>query len=140
MILCFSQDDFKIVEEAYKKNKYPKDIFGIPYCYLKDHSLSGLLSKNENLFITAHGNNQEIGNKNEGLSFNASQLATFIKSIIPGGFTGSIYVSACDTAPVYSTNLKNALHGSNINVPVYGCRGAINLDIAAPGNAMWVRA
>ena len=137
MILCFSQDDFSVVDKAYKQQT---DIFGTAQCYLKDHSLIGFLGKTENLFITAHGNEDEIGNQGAGLSLTPAQLAKVLMSyVLPGGYSGSIYVSACDTAPKYVHGLLVALGGDYAG-RIYGCVGAIELAIQPPKNSMWILA
>jgi hypothetical protein len=137
MILCFSQDDFEVVEKAYKQHGH---VFGKPYCYLKDHAFGGFLGKTEDLFITAHGNEDEIGNKGAGLSLTPPQLAKLLHSyVLPGGYTGSIYVSACDTAPKYVAGLLAAL-GTDYAKRIYGCVGDVELAIQPPKNSMWIMA
>lgn len=134
MILSFSQDDLKVVEKAYAQQTA---IFGIAYCYLKDHSLGGFLGKTENLFITAHGNEDEIGNKGAGLSLTPPQLAKVLTSyVLPGGYTGSIYVSACDTSPKYVSGLLAAL-GAGYAKRIFGCVGDVELAIKPPSDGMW---
>lgn len=61
MILCFTTDDSRIVDDAYAG--YDPHVFGTPYCYLPRHGYRGLLGQAENLFISAHGNDHEIGNE-----------------------------------------------------------------------------
>ena len=137
MIMCFSQDDLSVVEKAYAQQTA---IFGTAHCYLKDHGFGGFLGKNENLFITAHGNEDEIGNEGAGLSLTPSQLAKVLTShVLPGGYTGSIYVSACDSSPKYAHGLLEAL-GAAYHGRIYGCVGKIELAIQPPKNSMWILA
>jgi hypothetical protein len=137
MILCFSQDDMKVVDKAYGEQKAT---FGIAYCYLKDHEFGGFLKRDENLFVTAHGNEDEIGNKGEGLSLTPAQLAKVLTAhVLPGSYAGSIYVSACDTAPKYVNGLLQAL-GSGYANRIYGCVGDVELAIKPPGDSMWKKA
>jgi hypothetical protein len=137
MILCFSQDDFKVVERAYKQQT---DIFGSAYCYLKDHSFTGFLGKHENLFVTAHGNEDEIGNKGAGPALTLEQLAKLLHSyVLPGSYAGSIYVSACDTAPKYVHGLLEAM-GEHYAKRIHGHAGDVELAIKPPGDKMWIMA
>jgi hypothetical protein len=137
MILCFSQDDFKVVSKAYGQQT---DTFGTAYCYLKNHSYGGFLGRNENLFITAHGNEDEIGNKGAGFDFTPQKLSEVLKAdVLPGSYAGSIYVSACDTSPKYVKNLLAEMGGDYAG-RIYGCVGAIELAIKPPGDGMWVKA
>lgn len=59
--------------------------------------------------------------------------------MLPGGYSGSIYVSACDTASKYVHGLLAAL-GGDYAERIYGCVGAIELAIQPPKNSMWILA
>jgi hypothetical protein len=137
MILCFSKDDLSLLEKAYGQKA---NIFGIPYCYLKDHSFTAFLGKAENLFITAHGNEDEIGNHGAGFDFTPQQLAKALTDyVFPGQYTGSIYVSACDSAPKFVKGLLDNL-GGDFAGRIYGAKGKIELAIEPPNNNMWILA
>ncbi len=138
MILCLTQDDFSIVSTAYKQQTAT---YGIAYCYLKDHAFTNLLGKSENLFITAHGNEDEIGNEGpKGFAFTPPALAKMLTaSILPPQYAGSIYVSACDTAPRYVAGLQAAM-GAGYARRIYGCVGKIALEIQPPTDRMWILA
>ncbi len=137
MILCFSQDDLEVVEKAYGQQT---KTYGTAYCYLKDHSYNQFLGQQENLFITAHGNEDEIGNQGAGFALTPEQLAAVLsKSVLPGKYQGSIYVSACDTSPKYVTGLLKHM-GGDYKGRIYGCVGDVDLVIEPSGNNMWVMA
>ncbi len=138
MILCFTSDDSNILNDAY--SSYDKKVFGIPYCYLKNHNYRGLLEQNENLFISAHGNDHEIGNEQGNPSYTPKQLANvLVNYVLPGKYTGSIYVSACGSAPMYVNSLLDAL-GANFAERIYGMYGDIDYDIKPPSNQSWLSA
>jgi hypothetical protein len=137
MILCFSNDDLEVVNKAYGQQTR---ICGTAYCYLKDHSYSAYLKQDENLFITAHGNEDEIGNHGAGFDFTPQQLAAVLtKNVFPGKYTGSIYVSACDSSPKYVKGLLGQL-GEDFTNRIYGAVGKIELAIQPPNNNMWILA
>jgi hypothetical protein len=137
MILCFSNDDLEVVKKAYGQQT---KTFGKAYCYLKDHSYSAYLGQSENLFVTAHGNEDEIGNHGAGFDFTPQQLASVLtKNIFPGRYSGSIFVSACDSSPKYVKGLLDNLGGDYAG-RVYGAVGKIELAIEPPNNGMWILA
>jgi hypothetical protein len=137
MILCFSQDDYEIVSKAYEQQT---KIFGVAYCYLKNHSFSRFLGAHENLFITGHGSEREVGDKEGEFAFTPDQLAKVLKDdVLPGEYEGSIYVSACDTSPTYVQGLLAGM-GSAYAGRIYGCKGDIELAIEPPANNMWIAA
>ncbi|HSV55331.1 MAG TPA: hypothetical protein VLJ57_24625 [Burkholderiaceae bacterium] len=130
-------DDFGIVEEAY--SGYDSATFGIPYCYLPEHSYGGMLGNNENLFISAHGNNREIGNENGPKGYTPQQLKQILVDyVFPGNYGGRVYVSACGSAPVYVNNLLRAF-GAAYNGRIFGIFGDVDYAIDPPG-ATWVTA
>ncbi|MEJ5999789.1 hypothetical protein [Paucibacter soli] len=138
MILCMTTDDIGIVEEAYAD--YDQRVFGIPYCYLSAHNYRGLLDQGEDLFISAHGNDDEIGNAAGAPAYTPQQLAAVLNNyVLPGNYRGRIFVSACGSAPVYVNNLRAALGGAYAG-RVFGMYGDIDYSIAAPGVPPWVRA
>lgn len=138
MILCMTTDDIGIVEEAY--SGYDQNVFGIPYCYLQNHSYRGMLEQNEALFISAHGNDDEIGNAAGQPAYTPAQLAAVLNNyVLPGNYRGRIYVSACGSAPVYVNSLRAAL-GAGYRGRVFGMYGDIDYTIDAPGVPPWVAA
>jgi hypothetical protein len=135
MILCFTTDDPRIVDDAYAG--YAPHVFGIPYCYLPRHGYRGLLGQAENLFISAHGNDHEIGNERGQPAYTPQQLRdVLVNDVLPGMYTGRIYVSACSSAPVYVNNLRQQL-GAGYVGRVFGMFGAIDYEIAPPASPAW---
>jgi hypothetical protein len=127
-----------IVNDAY--SDYDQNVFGIPYCYLRNHSYRGLLGQGEDLFISAHGNNQEIGNAGNTLNITPTQLATILNNdVLPGNYTGRIFISACGSAPVYVNNLLAAM-GAGYRRRIFGMFGDIDYEISAPGDQNWIAA
>lgn len=138
MILCMTSDDIGIVNDAYAG--YDQNVFGIPYCYLPRHSYRGLLGQDEDLFISAHGNDDEIGNAAGQPAYTPQQLAAALNNdVLPGNYRGRIFVSACGSAPVYVNGLLAAL-GDAYRGRVFGMYGDIDYTIAAPGARDWVAA
>ena len=138
MILCFTSDDPDIVDDAYRG--YAQEIFGTPYCYLKDHLYGMFLGRTENLFISAHGNEDEIGNQEGRPSFTPAALAKLLETnVFPGIYAGSIYVSACGSAPQYVNGLLAAL-GKGFNGRVFGMFGDTDYIIDPPMNKQWILA
>lgn len=135
MILCMTTDDIGIVEEAY--DDYDQGVFGIPFCYLPKHSFGGMLGNSENLFISAHGNDEEIGNEVGTPAYTPTQLKSVLANdILPGNYTGKIYVSACGSAPVYVNALRAAL-GNAYAGRVFGMFGDTDYMIALPTSRSW---
>jgi hypothetical protein len=138
MILCMTTDDIGIVNEAYAG--YDQGVFGIPYCYLPNHSYGGMLGQTEDLFISAHGNSREIGNENGPVGYTPQQLAAVLTSyVLPGRYSGRIFISACGSAPVYVNNLRAAL-GNAYRGRVFGMYGDVDYSIDAPGVPPWITA
>ncbi len=134
MILSFTQDDLQVVIAAYKEKQAT---YGIPYCYLKGHSFTNCMVKAENLFITAHGDENAIGNEGAKVSITPVQLAAILKNdVLPAGHTGSIFVSACNSAPKYVSGLLAAM-GVGYKGRIYGCTGAVAMALWAPGDNSW---
>lgn len=135
MILCMTTDDTGILNDAYKG--YDQSVFGIPYCYLAGHSFGGMLGRGENLFISAHGDDTEIGNETGQPAYTAAQLkAALTNNILPGNYTGKLYISACGSAPLYVNTLRTAL-GAAYAGRVFGMFGDIDYAIEAPTSNAW---
>jgi hypothetical protein len=138
MILCMTTNDMRIVNDAYKG--YDSNVFGRPYCYLPDHNYRGMLNNDEDLFISAHGNNIAIGNKGDDLSLTPAQLKTVLDTdFLPGRYSGRLYISACGSAPVYVNKLRAAFGGA-YNNRVFGMFGRVPLLIDPPTSTNWVTA
>lgn len=136
MILCMTTDDMGIVQDAYAR--YDENVFGIPYCYLNAHSYTGFLGNNENLFISAHGNDMEIGNEQGDPSYTPQKLARVLTNyVLAGNYAGKIFISACGSAPIYVNNLRAAL-GDGYEGRVFGMYGDVDYRIAAPNSGEWV--
>lgn len=141
MILCMAPLDDEIIEDAY--GGYDKDEYGLPFCYLKGHETTGLLGKTERLYITAHGNDNEIGDADEGASWTAAKLAPVIAAYLPGTYEGSVYISACSSAPNFILDLTQELDGIGAGGShdwrgrVFGVRGDVDVDIPPHTDAAW---
>ena len=98
------------------------------------------LGANEDLFITAHGIQGEIGNEDGALGYNAQELLKYLTnttpndrggSVFPAGYTGNVYISACYSGNVqgvinltFSEQFYNLSRDNIGNSSVYGQRGA----------------
>jgi hypothetical protein len=139
MIITFCQDDWQLVALAYRQGEIQEDIFGIPYCYLPEAPNLPNAEIDENIFVSAHGNAYEIGNRGKGLGLSPYKLADYLYDwIFPKGYKGGVYISACDSAPQYVNNMKEFFVGQNLAVDVYGMIGSIPKLIARPDNDDWV--
>src|SRR5947209_3961167 len=101
MIFVLNNDDPQVVEDGYYKH-CPRQIFGLPYAYIKGATNYPRLERDENLFIVAQGNDHEIGNKGDAISLDAEASAAWLKDhLLPHDYRGSIFVSACNSAPIF---------------------------------------
>ncbi|WP_067540154.1 hypothetical protein [Nocardia crassostreae] len=141
MILVFVAKDMSIVDKGYKDSYTDKsDSFGIAYAYNKKLWPGGIrLEKKENLFITAHGNDEEIGDADDtgpAMSFEAATLAGILKQIIPTGYTGDIYLSTCNSYE-YAKSLEASLGTLTSGSDFYGTKKTIPYKIQGPGGSNW---
>jgi len=138
MILCMTTDDMGIVNDAYQG--YSQTVFGIPYCYLPKHDYQGLAADAESIFISAHGDDTEIGNERGQPAYTPPQLAAVLNQyVLQPGFTGKLYISACGSAPQYVNNLLKAM-GAAYKARIFGMFGDVEYAIAAPDSGAWVAA
>lgn len=135
MIIVFALDDKYVVENAYN---HDKKIFGIGYFYRKNHSYFKA-GKTENIFITAHGNDLEIGNINNKVSLNAEKLAKIIHNdFLPTEYSGNIYIFTCNSAPIYNSDFAEELGKlRKYSGTIYGCEEKVSYPIYKPGNSKW---
>lgn len=133
MILVFNNDDFKLIDVAYGSS-VPRGTprpMGFPYCYLRGHDYKGLLDVREALYISAHGNNFEIGNEgSEDKKYNITAVALadmLLGQVLPEGYQGNIYLSCCDSHPTYDAAVKVALAKRHIDYSgtIYGVEGQV---------------
>lgn len=136
MILCLGNNP-EIFNEGYAPcySTDNRTTFGIPYCYLDGHDYPKL-ARSEDLFITAHGNADEMGNAVGNPSYSPEQVATIARSMMPGGWEGSVYLSACDSGRMFAARVLAAL-GASFNGRVYGVSGPTPLAIQAPNHTSW---
>jgi hypothetical protein len=137
MILVIALKDFDLVEAGYLDAKDRSGTFGVPYVYNKKFEPYPKLAKTENLFITAHGDDDSVGDEGPTLEISAQQLAQIIKNLLPGGYTGNIYISTCKSINIAKA-IKTALGDAVGNV--YGTTKAIDFKIQGPKGGNWVLA
>lgn len=138
MILVFALKDFDLVEAGYSDSKYKPVTFGKAYVWTK--KLSGTyptLEKTENLFITAHGSSSEIGDQGPTLTLTAEELAKEILNVLPGSYTGNIYISTCNSYKI-ALAVKQSL-GNKVG-EVYGVDKSIDFAIEGPKGINWILA
>lgn len=72
------------------------------------------LGQNEALCLSAHGNNDEIGDPAPpGWEWDVSDIATLLVTNTPGGYAGPILIHACATSIVnFSANLAQESSGT----------------------------
>ncbi len=140
MIIVFALDDSYVIDNAYHNDK---KTFGVGYFYKESFGSYPKAGRNEDLFITAHGNEYVIGNLNDDVSISAEELAKHIyKNFLPGGFQGNIYIFSCDSAPKYHKNFKNAFLKLNKGYEgkVFGCQKKVSYPIYHPNHIDWKQA
>src|SRR5689334_4284069 len=140
MIITFTKRDFDIVESAIKDQKTGK--FGILYCYLPQHVNYPRADNKEDIYLTAHGNDNEIGDTSEfGLS--ATKVADIIyDTFIGGNWSASIYISTCDSYPHFAGDVLGRLEQRDPNRmwQVYGAEGKIGYPILLKNDVSWKQA
>jgi hypothetical protein len=137
MIFVFARKDIDIVESGYDDAHYKPATFGVAYVWSKKFGSYPALGKTENLFITAHGSSSEIGDAGPTLTLGAEELAKVIHSVLPGGYTGNIYISTCnsyDIAQAVKVSLSDKIG------KVYGVKKSIDYAIQGPDGSNWVLA
>lgn len=146
LVLCF--DDGALVQAARAAQRAAPGVFG---AVVPGFTNVPRLMAAENLFITAHGamdgddGNPVIGDANGAHWWNAPQLVESLESIFPNGYSGSVYISACESSDnaegsfSFAEAFRNTLAPSH-DVRVYGQRGGVGLTIPLPTARGWVQA
>ncbi|MFE9581706.1 hypothetical protein ACFYO1_35395 [Nocardia sp. NPDC006044] len=141
MIVVFIAKDIDVLEAGYDDSAYKPATFGRAYAYSKKLWPCATLGKTENLFITAHGDEDSIGDedstpgKGPVIDLNADQLAGIIKAILPGGYTGNIYISTCNSFKIAQAVAEKL--GMLVGGDVYGTKKSIDYAIQGPSGSNW---
>ncbi|MDP2713859.1 hypothetical protein [Rheinheimera sp.] len=149
MIIIVCTDDQKLVDIAQISSSNNPQIFGNTYRIF--NQIPRLLP-GENLFVIAHGayngddNNPVIGDRKNDFYVNAVDFFDNIKSIFPNGYTGSVYIDACESADhteetmsfaeVFLTQIQ-VYHGQT---RVFGRKGKNSGLIPLPADLSWGQA
>lgn len=112
-----------------------------------------MLGANENLFIIAHGakvgddGGPVIGDATQAHWVDPRSFAAMLLPSIPANYTGSVFVSACESADPargafsFTEVFKAFLLGDRPRLGgVYGQRGNVGGLVPPPGSPAWVRA
>jgi hypothetical protein len=150
MIIVVCTDDAALVAIARASSQSHPAVFG-NYYQIYTQQIPQLAAA-ENLFLIAHGayagddNNPVIGDARNAFYVNAVELFENIRGLFPVGYSGNVYIDACESADhdeetfsfceVFLTQIQ-AVHGGN---RVFGRNGAVRGMIAQPGDAGWVEA
>lgn len=146
MIIIVCTDDAQLISIAQASiKKYPQ-VFGDAYLIYKDTIPS--LEKNENLFVIAHGafndasGNPVIGDKQKDFYVNGIEFWTNIHTIFPSGYSGNVYIDACESADhdgeVFSfIEVFHSQFNVKFNGKVYGKNGATSGLISLPSDSAW---
>jgi hypothetical protein len=150
MILVLCNDDVNILNNAVAQQG---GLFGNVQNFINNHTPQ--LGVNENLFITAHGIQGEIGNANGELGYNATELWNYLtnvtpngsgRSLFPVGYSGNIYFSCCYSANIvrrdrlsFIENFHALLRVTLRSTNVYGNLGSIGYPILQPNSNQWVQ-
>src|SRR5690348_6077382 len=107
MILVMCDDDDRVWEQARLDAQANSAIFGVAYLFVTDTTPQ--LDASENLFISAHGTEGEMGNEDGPFGINGIQLFEYLtnspeipngrgESLFPNDYVGDIYISVCSGA------------------------------------------
>lgn len=103
----------------------------------------------EDLFIIAHGayagddNNPVIGDEKNAFYVNAVELYENLGRIFPQGYSGSVYIDACESADnspetfSFSEVFASQIQKDHGVVRVYGRNGDADGQIPLPGAPGW---
>lgn len=150
MILIVCTDDANLTAIAQHSANGNPAVFG-HYYQAFGHQVP-LLGVHEDLFIIAHGayhgddGNPVIGDQAAAFYVNAVELYQNIAHIFPQGYTGNVYIDACESADgtAYTFSFTEVfltqIHVHFGQTAVYGRNGAAGGLIPLPGSAGWVRA
>lgn len=155
MLITVCTDDDELVRAAQRQARTQAGIYG--RCYRAFEDAIPKLKTDENLFITAHGafetddvspRQPVIGDKTHALYLTGGDLYANLREILPDGYTGRIYISACESADPggpaalsFADRLLITLsrHGHG-NIQVFGHKGAVGMNTPPPESSQWVRA
>lgn len=151
MILIVCTDDDDLIQMAQQQAQNNPGVFGNAYRAFAD--VVPALGAAENLFVVAHGvqegddNNPVIGDGDEAHYWNAVEFFEAIQGLFPGNYSGSVYISACESADhnadtfSFAEVFKAQLQGARAQAgEVYGHHGEIAGNIPVPGDASWALA
>lgn len=152
MIIAVCTDDAEILQVAQRASAQNPGAFGNAYRVFGQNIPN--VGLNEDLFIVAHGARNDpaahepvIGNADAGDAtwLSAQNLVDNLRDIIPRGYDGSVYISACEVTQggiaefsfveLLPRPLRN-LAGNE--VVVFGDSNAAG-DLPLPGDARWQR-
>lgn len=120
LLVCLCKDDSKVSKAAQSfKSQVEYTYFGARLSGIK-----GLLKqfKIDEIIITAHGNEDEMGNESSG--FLDITPAEFGKLLTDAGFRGTVYLDICD-GYLFGQKLKSYLKCNAI----YGAEGSTDMKI-----------
>ncbi|EPF6108654.1 hypothetical protein R2970_001108 [Enterobacter cloacae] len=149
MIIVVCTDDPELVEIAAESVLNEPEVF-LSY-YKIFHSAIPPLGFEEDLFIIAHGAFQGdegrpvIGDRDGDRDFylNGEQCFINIRSLIPPGYKGKVYVDACQSATdsqkidSFITTLQVQFLLNSLNTHVYGINGDSSGLIPLPDDPKW---
>ncbi len=140
MILILCDDDAQVAAVA--NQQAGNNQFGQAFQFVT-HA-TPLLGVYENLIITAHGVQGEIGNQAGALGWNPAELWSYLEPLFPPNYRGSIYFSVCLGANVNRrVGLSFIEAFRDICAPglphsrIYGHFGNTGMQILPPGHRDW---
>jgi hypothetical protein len=155
MLITVCTDDDELIQAAMQQARTQPRIYGA--CFRGFEDQFPVLGVTEDLFVTAHGafetddvspRQPVIGDKTHALYLTGAELLANLLPIVPQGYTGRIYISACESADPggpaalsFADRLLIALRSQGLGgVAVYGHKGAVGLNTPPPNSSQWVRA
>ena len=150
MIIIVCTDDESLVRIAQKTSQSNPSVYGKYYKAFKDKI--PVIGSQENLFIIAHGayhgddGNPVIGDETNAFYVNAVDFYKNIKGIFPDGYSGNVYIDACESADheeetfSFTEVFKAQIQRDHGNTEIFGRNGCISGMIPLPGDSRWKRA
>ena len=149
MIIIAATDDPNLDTIAINSAARARDTYGDIYKVF-EHQIPPL-GDEENLFIIAHGayegdeGGPVIGSATDDFYLTPMDTYQNLQSIFPNGYSGNVYIDACESATEESVVsfivlLKTVLLDNGFDCRVFGREGLASGLIPLPGNPDWVEA
>jgi hypothetical protein len=123
LLICLCKDDAAVIEsaKAFYKSETCLKYFGARITGIQGQLQ--MLRKLTEIIVTAHGNDDEVGNENPGvIDVSAEAFAVILNK---AGFSGDVYFDVCEGLE-YGKNVKKTL---TCRARLYGAVGETGMAI-----------